>query len=288
MPLPKLNSLAGSVPWNLLLISSGVTLYALGAMGLALPQGFIGGGVFGAGMLIYYATDWLSISAWYFLLNVPLFILGRRLLSRRFMLYSLFGFSATTLISWLLPFRYAFSDPLPAAVAAGAVCGAGLGLILRSLGSDGGLTIVAIILYQKYNFRMGQVFFIYNLLLFGLGLTVLDVNAVMYSLIFIFITSMVMDYFAALFNHRKLAIILSERHEEIAKAIFERLHRGATFIAARGAYTGKERCMVLTVLQNYQLKRLEELVFELDENAFVIVENTFNVMGEGFSKRKVY
>jgi uncharacterized membrane-anchored protein YitT (DUF2179 family) len=185
-------------------------------------------------------------------------------------------------------FQYSFSDPLLAAVAAGALCGAGTGLIVRSLGSDGGLTIVAIILFQKYNFRMGQVFFIYNLALFGFGLAVLDITKVMYSVIFIFLTSVVMDYFASLFNHRKMALIVTDRHEAISRAIISRLKRGATLIPTKGAYTNKERFMVMTVVQNYQIKRLEELVFEQDEHAFLIVEHTFNVMGEGFSRRRVY
>ncbi|MDR2051161.1 MAG: YitT family protein [Deltaproteobacteria bacterium] len=288
MRLPRLNTLTVSVPWNLFLISGGVCLYAVGAMGLARPQGFISGGIFGTGMLIYYATDRFSISFWYFLLNLPLFLLGWHFLSRRFLLYTLFGFTATTLVTGLISFQYHFDDPLLAAVAAGTLCGAGMGMVIRSLGSDGGLTIVSIILFQKYNFRMGQTSFIYNLALFGAGLTVLDLNKVMYSLIFIFLTSVVMDYFASMFNHRKMALIVSEKHEEIANAILRRLKRGATFIPVRGAFSGKESFMVMTVLQNYQLKRLEELVFELDEQAFVIVENSFNVLGKGFSKRKVY
>ncbi|MDR2504375.1 MAG: YitT family protein [Deltaproteobacteria bacterium] len=288
MSTSRLSTLSVSVPWNVFLITAGVTLYALGAVSLAIPQNFISGGIFGTGMLIYYATGRLSPSIWYFLMNIPLFILGWRFLSRRFLLYTLYGFIATSVITQLISLRYVFEDPLLAAVAAGALCGAGMGLIVRSLGSDGGLTIVAIILYQKYNFRMGQVFFLYNLLLFILGLAALDVTKAMYSLIFIFLTSVVMDYFAALFNHRKVAFIVTDKHEDVSQAILHRLKRGATLIPTRGAFTNKERFMVMTVLQNYQIKRLEELVFELDEHAFLIVENTFNVMGEGFSKRRVY
>lgn len=288
MTKPMLAKWSSSVTWNLFLITSGVMLFSIGVVCLAMPMGFIAGGLFGTGMLIYYATDMLSASIWYFLLNIPLFVLGWIFLSRRFLWYSLFGFLATTVITEFIPFSYQFSDPIIAAVAAGALCGAGMGLILRSLGSDGGLTIVAIILHQKYNFRMGQVFFAYNLVLFALGIATMDVEKVMYSLIFIYITSAVMDQFSSLFNHRKVAMVITDKPEVLAKEIIKRLHRGATLIPTRGAYTDRDGHMVMTVLQNYQLKRLEELVFELDENAFVIIENTFNVMGFGFSKRKVY
>jgi uncharacterized membrane-anchored protein YitT (DUF2179 family) len=288
MALPKLTNWSGSVPWNLFLITAGAILYALGVVSLAMPQNFITGGIFGTGMLLYYASGLLFPSAWYFLLNIPLFLLGWRFLSRRFLLYTLYGFTATSVITGLISYRYVFSDPLLAAVAAGALCGAGMGLILRSLGSDGGLTIVAIILHQKYDLRMGHVFFGYNLALFGLGIAVLDITKVMYSLIFTFLSSVVMDYFASLFNRRKVALIVTDKHEAISQAIMSHLKRGATLIPTRGAYTNKERFMVMTVLQNYQIKRLEDLIFSLDEHAFLIVENTFNVMGEGFSRRRIY
>ncbi len=288
MTKPLLNRFAGSVAWNLFLITSGVILFSIGAVSIAMPMEFVSGGLFGTGMLIYYVSGYLSAPIWYFILNIPLFILGWKFLSRRFILYSLYGFIATTVISELITFKYYFDDPLLAAVAAAGICGAGLGLIVRSLGSDGGVTIVAIILHQKYNARMGQVFFIYNSVLFAFSLFFLDVNKVMYSLIYIFIMSTIMEYCSSLFNHRKIAMIISDRHKEIADAIMSRLHRGATFIPTRGAYTDKNGFMVMTVLQNYQIKRLEELVFELDEDAFVIIENTFNVMGIGFSKRKTY
>jgi uncharacterized membrane-anchored protein YitT (DUF2179 family) len=98
----------------------------------------------------------------------------------------------------------------------------------------------------------------------------------------------VIDSAMTLFNQRKMALIISERPEEIAGEIHHRLNRGATFIEGVGTYTGQAKKIILTVVHNYQLKRLEELVFAHDPDAFVITENTFNVYGKGFSRRKVY
>jgi uncharacterized membrane-anchored protein YitT (DUF2179 family) len=91
-----------------------------------------------------------------------------------------------------------------------------------------------------------------------------------------------------IFNQRKLILIISERAEAIAAEILSRIHRGATYLEGRGAFSGRKKDVLLTVVNNYQLKRVEELVFNLDPVAFVIMENTFNVLGKGFSHRKVY
>jgi uncharacterized membrane-anchored protein YitT (DUF2179 family) len=85
-----------------------------------------------------------------------------------------------------------------------------------------------------------------------------------------------------------MALIISGLPDEIADDIHQRLNRGATFIEGVGAYTGQARKIILTVVRNYQLKQLEEAVFTHDPDAFVIAENTFNVYGKGFSRRKVY
>lgn len=284
----KFQQLSATVGWNIMLITAGSVLYCIGVKSLAMPIGFISGGVFGTGMLIYYATGLLSPSFWYALINIPLFIAGWLFLSRRFFFYTLYGFIVTTVVSQLITYEYHFSDPVVAAIAAGGLCGAGMGLIIRSRGSDGGTTIIAIILHQKYNLRMGQVNFAYNMALFLASLTVLDPNKLMYSLILVFLTSNIMDYFASLFNNRKMALIVSDNYEAIAAEVMNKMGRGVTYIPATGAFSGQQKFLIMTVVHNYQVKRLEETVFKHDPAAFVIIENTFNVLGRGFSMRKTY
>jgi uncharacterized membrane-anchored protein YitT (DUF2179 family) len=103
-----------------------------------------------------------------------------------------------------------------------------------------------------------------------------------------FVISQVTDYFLGVFNQRKLVFIISEMSDAIAAEIIKKLQRGATFINGQGAYSGKDKKLVMTVVNNYQLKRLEALVFDIDANAFFITESTFSVLGSGFSRRKVY
>lgn len=288
MNISSLQKINGTVWWNILLITAGALLYSIGAKCIAVPMGFISGGIFGTGMLIYYASDIFSPSIWYFILNIPLFIFGWVFLSRRFFFYTLYGFLATTVLSEVISFQYFFEDEIVASIASGMLCGAGLGLILRSRGSDGGTTIIGIILNQKYNVRVGQTNFAYNLLLFGFSLAVLDPNKIMYSLILVFITSSIMDSFGSMFNNRKMAFVISDQYEVIAAAIMKKMGRGVTYIPGSGAFSGRNKTIIMTVVHNHQVKRLEELVFEHDEKAFVIIENTFNVIGRGFSIRRTY
>ncbi|MDR2893205.1 MAG: YitT family protein [Deltaproteobacteria bacterium] len=285
----RIKAVTNTVAWNLFLIFMGGLLFSIGVKCIAIHHGFISGGLFGTGMLIYYFSNIGSSSLWYFLLNIPMVWLGWKYLSRRFVWYTLFGFVCTSILSELINYDLGIQDPLLAAIATGIFCGAGSGLIIRSRGSDGGVTIVSIILHQYYNIRMGQSTFAYNFILFVLGgLTVMNLDRVMYSIIIVFLTSYIMDYFAALFNQRKMALIISEKYEEIAAGIFARLHRGATFLHGTGSYSKQDRTILLTVVHNYQIKALEEVVFSHDDKAFVIIENTFNVLGTGFSSRTRY
>lgn len=274
--------------FNLILLTFGAAVYSLGIKDIVVAKGLMSGGVSGVALLLYYLTGVLGPGVYYFLLNLPLMALGWVSLSRRFILYTLYGMGILSLFMQLMPERSLIADPLLAAVFGGAVMGAGSGLMLRTLGSAGGTDILAIWLNQKYNLRIGQFNFFFNLAVFAAGLTFYDPTLVLYSIILSYTNSKVMDYFLALFNQRKMVFIISDKADDIAKDIIHTLKRGATFLHGAGAYTGKSKRVILTITNTVQIKRLEELVFSHDENAFFVVENTFNVLGEGFSRRKVY
>ncbi|MBW2250889.1 MAG: YitT family protein [Deltaproteobacteria bacterium] len=277
-----------SVAWNLILLMVGAVVLAIGIKAIAIPNGFIAGGFSGLSLLIYYVFGGLSPGTWYFVLNVPLFIAGWIFLSRRFFFYSLFGMVVLTVAIDLIPFTIPIHDKLLAALAAGVLIGAGAGTYLHSLGSAGGSDIIAVILNQKFNVKIGRFYFYFNLVLFGFSFIFLDIDIILFSLILSFVVSQVTDYFLSMFNQRKMVIIISDRSDSIAKAIFEKLNRGSTFLFGRGAYTGRRKKVIMTVVNNYQLKRLEEAVFNVDSDAFFITENTFSVIGKGFSRRKQY
>jgi uncharacterized membrane-anchored protein YitT (DUF2179 family) len=188
----------------------------------------------------------------------------------------------------LIPFVIPIKDRFLAAIAGGALIGAGAGIYLHSFGSVGGSDIIAIILNQKFNMRIGRFFFYFNLGLFSLSFGFLNLDLILYSLVLTFIVSQVTDYFLGMFNQRKLVIVISDKSDAIAQGVIKKLQRGVTLLYGRGGYSGRPKKVLLTVVNNYQLKRLEEAVFSIDSQAFFITENTFNVIGKGFSRRKVY
>ncbi len=284
----KKSKIVLSVAWNLILLTMGAIVVAIGIKAVAIPNGFITGGFSGLSLLIYYVFGGISPGIWYFLLNVPLFVAGWIFLSRRFFFYSLFGMVALTVAIDLISFTIPIQDRLLAALAAGALIGAGAGTYLHSFGSAGGSDVIAVILNQKFNVRIGRFYFYFNLVLFGLSFGFLSIDIILYSLILSFVVSQVMDYFLSMFNQRKMVIIISDKSESIAEAILKKLQRGSTFLFGRGAYTGRRKKVLLTVVNNYQLKRLEEAVFTIDSDAFFITGNTFSVIGKGFSRRKLY
>jgi uncharacterized membrane-anchored protein YitT (DUF2179 family) len=285
---PERKKMITMIPWNLLLITMGAWIFSFGVKAIVVPQGFITGGIAGVGLLSYYFSEILSPGIWYFIINIPLFIIGWALVSRRFFLYSIYGMVVSSIFMELVRFQVPVNDPFLAALAGGAIVGAGTGITLHSLGSLGGNDIVAIVMNQKYSMRMGTYFFIFNLILFAFSFVVLNVDTILYSLAMSFVTSVVLDHVLTMFNQRKVAFIISDHSTSIAEMVHQRLRRGATYLHGSGTYTEKRKRIILTVVNNYQLKRLEELVFNIDPQAFLITENTFNVLGKGFSRRKVY
>jgi uncharacterized membrane-anchored protein YitT (DUF2179 family) len=286
--MDKLRPFLFTIPANMALITAGSLIFAVGLKAIALPHGFISGGMSGLSLLLYYALGWPEPGVWYLLLNVPIFLVGWFFISRRFFFYSLYGAAVFALAVDLVTFQFAIHDRILAAIAAGGIMGAGSGIILHSVGSAGGNDIIAVVLNQKYNVRMGTFFFGFNLILFLFSFGVLEADLVLYSLVLSFVTTQVLDHVLTIFNQRKLAMVISDHAEAIVDGIHHRLHRGATFLYGRGTYSRRPKRIVLAVLNNYELKRLEELVFKIDPNAFVIFERTFNVLGKGFSRRKVY
>ncbi len=277
-----------SVFWNCGLIIIGTFIQAVGFKALGEIQGFVPGGLFGTATLIYYITGKLNTGIIYMLLNIPMFFLGYLYLSKRFLAYSTLAMCSLSAFFILIDFRIDIHNQLYAAVTFGVIIGVGAGMVLRSLGSNGGLDIAGVILYQKYNIGLGKFFFFYNVLLFSCSFISLDNDLVIASMIAVFITSLSMDYCLSLFNQRKMALIISERPDDIAEQVMTKMKIGTTMLPGVGGYKKIQKTVLLIVVNNIQLKRLEEIVFRNDPHSLFIVENTFSVLGSTFSKRKIY
>ncbi len=284
----NIKNMTFSIPWNLFLITLGSLIFAVGLKGIIIPHGMITGGFSGMGLLLLYATDTLTPGLWYMILNIPVFILGWKFVSKRFFYYSLYGMVCLTLVIEMVNVDIHITDKWLATLAGGILFGGGCGIIFRSLGSAGGNDIISIILNQKLGIRIGTYNFVFNFVLFLFSFGTLETDLILYSMATSYIASQMIEYCLTLFNQRKMIIIISDRNKDIAHEINHKLRRGATFLKGQGAYTKKDKDILLTVANTFQIKRVEEIVFNLDPEAFMITENTFNVLGKGFSQRKVY
>lgn len=266
--------------WNLLLISTGSVLCALAIKGILVPKQFLAGGVTGLALLGHYVFPSLPIGFLYFLLNIPLFVIGWMFVGRRFFWYSLAGmiiFSAV--IFWPYPV-FPVKDMILNALTAGIISGIGSGIILKSLGSAGGLDVLAVILFKRFSIRPGTTVMTFHVILLFVAVFRLPMEIVLYTMIYLYINSYFVNLVVIGLSQRKAVMIISPRWAEISRQIMDRFQRGVTVVRGQGGYTSKELHILYSVITFSELSRFKEMVRNLDPNAFVVVTETLEVMGK--------
>ncbi len=269
-----------TILWNLLLIFAGSVLCAIAIKGILVPKEFLAGGVTGLALLGHYVFPSLPIGFIYFLLNIPLFVIGWMFVGRRFFWYSLAGmiiFSAV--IFWPSPV-FSVEDMILNALAAGVITGLGSGIILRSLGSAGGLDILSIILFKRFSVRPGTTVMTFHVILLFIALFRLPMERVLYTLIYFFINAYFVNLVVIGLSQRKAIMIISSRWKDISRQIMEQLQRGVTIVQGEGGYSGQQLHILYSVITLTELSRFKEMVRKIDPNAFVVVTVTLEVMGK--------
>ena len=265
----------------------GDLLFALGFNLFLSPYGLNAGGLSGLAMVLVHFLGFGTVGTITAVVNLPLFILGGRKIGKQFFLGSLLG---TVFLSLFLDILATVPvpdvEPLVAALYGGVICGVGLGIVFSSGGSTGGSDIVVRLLKLRYqHVPIGMINICFDLCVAALtGLAFQDINSALYSGVAIFITGNVVDAVVYRFDYSKVALIISSHYEEIAKGITTRLERGATYLEGQGVYRGTDTKVILTAVKKQQLPELKQLVSEIDPNAFVIVQEAHQVLGDGFSR----
>lgn len=265
----------------------GSAIFAAGFSLFLIKAAMNGGGVTGLSMVIHQLTGWASVGTIAIGLNLPLFVLAGVKVGRRFFLGSILGM----VVSSLLIDAFAFLpmppvEPLLACLYGGSICGLGLGIVFAAGTSTGGTDILARLLKLRCpNVPMGTITIALDVCVALLtGLVFRDVTKALYSGITVFVSGQVMDVVIYRFDYSKVALIISDEYDAIAKAVGEKLNRGATFLNGEGSYTHAPKQVVLTVVKRRQLAELKELVIAIDPNAFIIVQEAHQVLGDGFSR----
>ena len=273
---------------NLSMIALGSLIFILGLNGILVPHGFLSGGVVGLSILIHYLMPVIGVGAVYFLLNLPLVFLGWFNISRRFMIYTLFGtVFFSVLAATFYPQLPEIQDPILAALSGGVICGTGAGLILRSLGSAGGTDIIAVYLYNKFGLRIGLVTFSLSAVILLAGAFLYDLQMTLYSLIYLFTQGKITDAIMVGFNQRKTLMVVSDHVQTIAQKMVEN-GRTATFFKGVGAYSGNERNVLYTVANFIELAQMKDYIFKLDPEAFVVVYDTLEIMGKRYGTGRIF
>ena len=278
-----------SIGENTALIVLGCLVFVFGMNAVMIPAELFSGGLTGIALLVAYADPRLSVGLLYLLLNIPLIVLGWLTISRRFVAYSLFGTVFFSFAARMVkPPVITLNDPLLAALLAGVICGAGCGLILRSLGSAGGLDILSIYLNRRFGLRVGTTVFAANAAIILAGAYFHGLRPALYSMILLFISGSVINVVVSGFNARMSLIIISENAEAIAKAILQDFNRGITFLDGQGGFSNQPKKVILSVATLTELPKVKEMIFRYDSQAFVIINNTFEVLGQRHGRMRSY
>ena len=264
----------------------GSAVFALGFALFLDPNDINTGGVSGLAMVARELLGFGSVGVLTMVINIPLFLVGGVKIGKKFFAGSLVGMVLSSvlidvfaLIPWKAP------EPLVSALYGGVLCGAGLGLVFMAGTSTGGSDILVRLLKKRYrNVPIGRISIFFDTAVVLLtGIVFRDISKALYSGVVVFVCGQVIDAVVYRFDYSRVALIISPEHEAIAKAIGEKLDRGATYLHGAGSYSRRDMEVVLAVVRKGQLAELKELVMNIDENAFVIVQEAHQVLGDGFS-----
>lgn len=264
----------------------GSALFALGFAIFLIPNDINTGGVSGLAMILQELLGFGSIGTLTLLMNIPLFLIGGLKIGKRFFAGSLIGMVVSSvLIDLFALIPFATPEPLIGGLYGGVLCGAGLGMVFMAGASTGGSDILVRLLKKKYrNLPIGSISIMFDAMVVLLtGLVFRDISKALYSGVVVFVCGQVIDAVVYRFDYSRVALIISKEHEKIAKAISDQLDRGATYLHGSGSYTHQNIEVVLAVVRKGQLAELKELVMDIDENAFVIVQEAHQVLGDGFA-----
>lgn len=264
---------------------AGAFLVALSFNLLLLPNQIASGGTSGISVLVNELLGIRpAVTQW--ALNVPLFLLGWRLLGGSFGVKTAVGTAVLPLFVLLTGGWTPLTDnPLLAAIFGGLGVGAGLGIVFRGRGSTGGLDVAAQIIAKYTGLSLGvSVAMLDGLVIVAAGV-VFSAEQAMYALIALFVTTKTIDLVQLGFSTSKVAYIISDEEERIAQAVLHDLDRGLTRLSAEGGYTGRKKTVLMVVVSQSEVMRLKAVVRAADPQAFVILTGATEVLGEGFKLR---
>jgi len=299
--------------FDYLFITIGAMIMAIGIGIFLVDAQVVPGGVSGLSMAFHYLSNKsIPVGAMMWLFNIPLYFWGIKALGKRFGARTFYGFSANSFfidffrgdLPGLKIFQLQKTDTILDLqkndflflILIGAVLlGIGLGIIFKFKGSTAGSDIVAAILHQRFGIKPGQAIMMIDFFVISLAGIIIQfkhlsvdrpaMSLTLYAFFLLFISSKIVDIILDGFNYARAAYIISDKYNEISEAIIQQLSRGATALKARGLYKKIDRDVIMTVVTRKEIPELMEIIEEIDPDAFVIISDVHEVLGEGFRRR---
>lgn len=265
----------------------GCVVFALGFNTFFAPNAINCGGISGLAQVWVKWTGLGSVGLVTVIINIPLFIIGGKKLGKRFFVGSLIGMLAMSLaIDYLNVIPVPPVDPLLGALYGGVVTGAGMGLVYMSTASSGGTDIIVRLVKRSFpNASIGRIALLMDLVAAVLmGIVLEDFSKTLYSGVALFVCSKIIDAVLYSFDNTKVALIITSCHEAMGVEIDRRLGRGVTLLKGQGFYKKQDTMVLLSAIKRQQVAELKELATQIDPDAFIILQEAHQVLGDGFRR----
>jgi len=266
-------------------ITLGSFLIALALTVFLVPNRIAAGGVSGLATVIYYITSF-PIGITMLIINIPLFLAGVKIMGKSFGVRTIYGIASLSIFTDLLqPHMTSLTDDLLlASIYGGVIGGIGLGLVFRFRGTTGGTDLIASLINYYTGISVGEGLLIADGVVVTLAGIFFNLEVALYAAVTIFITSQTIDVIQEGLNFKKGLLIISDKAEEINQMVVDDLNRSTTEFAAKGGYTGEKKRVLLCIISRSEVSEVKRAVADIDKDAFVIISNVHEVLGEGFTE----
>ncbi len=271
---------------NLLFVLAGSTIMGLGYALFLIPYHLVPGGVSGVSIILNYLFK-LPVGLLIIALNIPIFLLSYRFLGKKYLVTTLLGMLTSSLLidffNEILKLPRGTDNPVLASIYGGLLLGLGLGLVFRGEASTGGSDVIGLILNRLTGMTVGISIMLTDFVIISAsGLVFKNLEAPLYGYIVLFISSKVIDLVLEGWSFSKMVIITSTANDQIEDFIINKLDRSGSALKSRSLYLKREGEIIITVIHRKQLAELKSFIKKVDPGAFVIINDTYEVLGKGF------
>lgn len=274
---------------RIIFIALGCLISAVGINAFIIPHRLLSGGVSGIAILLQYLFK-VPSGVFVLLLNIPIFLYGKKEVDKEFAILSVFGvafFSLFLTMTKGIREYININDILLSCIYGGVLNGIGVGIALKNKGSMGGTDIIAVATKKKLGINISTLSFGINIIVVILGSLLSSVQTALYTLISMYVSSKMLDKTLKGLNNEKMLLIVTDKVEEVSDYIINDIHRGVTYLYGEGAYTNNEKKVMYCIVTLNQLEKVKAKILEIDKRAFITVLDASEVRGKGFKQAVV-